>query len=350
MASSVAARLRRGHLLSRAWGRALRELRAATTTAVLSLSRPRPDRAAIVTLNADEENATAQAVLLGAEHRFARITLVTPDPEVSEAAVGLAARRLGLPVPEGLRFRPLGYRALLAEYRRSAETFSTHVLLPGRDTSGRRRHVHLTHGSGPKPDSTFRAPTNVLASITPQWVAQQLREYRLPPDTEVIEYMPRLEIMRRSVGDRSILERLGLDPDRPLVVWAPTYRVVRRGRELRVSGSVLSSNAGKIRADLMAELEKQFAGAPSTVVLKPHPHEFDSYEQFGINRLTNDDLRRAAVTPYELFGASSLLVTDYSSISGERAHCGLPVMLFRPDEKEYSASYRGLRPVPPRTL
>lgn len=339
MASSVAARLRRGHLLSRAWGRALRELRAATTTAVLSLSRPHPDRAAIVTLNADEENATAQAVLLGAEHRFARITLVTPDPEVSEAAVGLAARRLGLPVPEGLRFRPLGYRALLAEYRRSAETFSTHVLLPGRDTSGRRRHVHLTHGSGPKPDSTFRAPTNVLASITPQWVAQQLREYRLPPDTEVIEYMPRLEIMRRSVGDRSILERLGLDPDRPLVVWAPTYRIIQRGKESRVSGVPLSTDPEA----LSKPVRKIASDLGATLILKPHPREADDYQALPLPVLSNASLRERNVTPYELFGVAALVITDYSSLSCECESIGTKVFVLQPDRQEFVDSYRSLR-------
>ena len=298
MAETLLARLRRGHLVSRGWGRAVREVRSLITTATLSTARPRPRHAAIVTLNADEENATVQAVFLGDSGDFDRIVLVTPSPEVSRIAVDMAARRLELEVPPQLEYRKLSYPALLGEYRRSRETYSTHVLLPGRDFSKKRRHVHLTHGSGPKPDTTFRAPTNVLASITPQWVEQQLKEYKLPPDTEVIEYMPRLEIMRRSVGDTSILEKLGLDPTKPLVVWAPTYRVTRRGREVRVSGVPLSaSSVGSI----LIRLEESGLQDPS-LVIKSHPLDGQTFSEFAIPLVTNGTLRDSGVTPYELFG------------------------------------------------
>ena len=339
MAETLLARLRRGHLVSRGWGRAVREVRSLITTATLSTARPRPRHAAIVTLNADEENATVQAVFLGDSGDFDRIVLVTPSPEISRIAVGMAARRLELEVPPQLEYRKLSYPALLGEYRRSRETYSTHVLLPGRDFSKKRRHVHLTHGSGPKPDTTFRAPTNVLASITPQWVEQQLKEYKLPPDTEVIEYMPRLEIMRRSVGDTSILEKLGLDPTKPLVVWAPTYRVTRRGREVRVSGVPLSaSSVGSI----LIRLEESGLQDPS-LVIKSHPLDGQTFSEFAIPLVTNGTLRDSGVTPYELFGVADLVATDYSSIYLECEAVGRNYVLVQTDRAEFQRSYRGLR-------
>lgn len=337
--TSLRERLRRGHLLSRGWGRIKRELQATLTTLVLSSTRPRATEAAVVTLNADEENATVQAVLLGQDLGFERITFVSPSPEISEAAVGMAARRLELPVPGQLRFRGLNYRTLLREYRQSRETYSTHVLLPGQDFSNRRRHVHLTHGSGPKPDATFKSPANVLASITPQWIPQQLKEYKLPAGTEVIEYMPRLEIMRRAVGDTSILERLGLDPSAPLVVWAPTYRRVTRGTEVRTSGHPLSASA----PELVAELTATAAERNATLVVKPHPHEADDYANLGLPIWTNDRLRQAGVTSYELFGVAALVITDYSSIYLERIALGLDHKLATPDLDEFARSYRGFR-------
>lgn len=340
MAETLLARLRRGHLISRGWGRAVREVRSLITTATLSATRPRPRHAAIVTLNADEENATVQAVFLGDSGDFDRIVLVTPSPEISRIAVGMAARRLELEVPPQLEYRKLSYRALLGEYRRSRETYSTHVLLPGRDFSKKRRHVHLTHGSGPKPDTTFRAPTNVLASITPQWVEQQLKEYKLPPDTEVIEYMPRLEIMRRSVGDTSILEKLGLDPTKRLVVWAPTYRVTRRGREVRVSGVPIGDDAGEMPIDVQAACRS----LNGTLVLKVHPHDADSYSALGLPVLSGQALRRADVSTYELFGVASLVITDYSSVYVEREQLNLGYFLVLPDREAFASSYRGLRP------
>ncbi|MCS3428660.1 CDP-glycerol glycerophosphotransferase family protein [Leucobacter aridicollis] len=343
MAESFIARLRRGHLLSRGWGRAVRELRSIVTTATLSATRPRDRYASIVTLNADEENATVQAVFLGDSGDFDRIVLVTPSPEISRIAVGMAARRLELEVPTELEYRKLSYRALLSEYRRSRETYSTHVLLPGRDFSQRRRHVHLTHGSGPKPDTTFRAPTNVLASITPQWVEQQLKEYKLPPDTEVIEYMPRLEIMRRSVGDTSILEKLGLDPTKPLVVWAPTYRVTRRGREMRVSGTPHGSASSCRSDDVEEQLKTACRKIRGTLIAKVHPHDLDSFSRFAFPVHSNESLYKAGVTPYELFGAASLLITDYSSVYVERDFLRMPFMRIQYDSSAFARSYRSFR-------
>ncbi len=320
----------------------MRELRSVITTATLSTTRPHPRHATVVTLNADEENATVQAVFLGDSGDFDRIVLVTPSPEISRIAVGMAARRLELEVPPQLEYRKLSYGALLGEYRRSRETYSTHVLLPGRDFSKRRRHVHLTHGSGPKPDTTFRAPTNVLASITPQWVEQQLKEYKLPPDTEVIEYMPRLEIMRRSVGDTSILEKLGLDPTKPLVVWAPTYRVTRRGREVRVSGVPLGGTGAKVPS----EVDDAIRRLNASIVVKVHPHDADNYSELGIRVLNGAMLRSLDVSTYELFGVASLVVTDYSSIFTERKRFRLGYQLVRHDQTSFVKSYRGLRTPP----
>lgn len=341
--ASLISRLRRGHVLTRLKGRLARELQSATTTLTLSFTKPRSGLVAIVTLNADEENATVQAVFEGQDARTSRIIFVTPDPAVSRDAVARAARRLDAAPPANVVYRTLGYKALLRSYRVSERTFSTHVLLPGRDHSGRRTHTHLTHGSGPKPDTTFRGPTNVLASITPQWVEQQLREYRLPADTPVIEYQPRLEVMRRAVGDRSILERLGLGQQTKLAVWAPTYRsVTRAGGEVRVSGVPFTNTA--YWKPLIAGLADEMRDAGYTIIAKVHPHDADSLGHFDMPTLTNDILQSCDVTPYELFGVADTVITDYSSIYTERNYLGLPFQLWAPDTDRFSAGYRGFRP------
>ena len=254
-------------------------------------------------------------------------------------AVNLAAARLNRAIPIGLRYEQLSYPALLRAYRRSTETYSTHVLLPGRDLSRKRRHVHLTHGSGPKPDTTFRGPANVLASITPHWVAAQLKEYKLGPETEVITYMPRLEVMRRASHDPSVSERLGFGAGAPFVVWAPTYRLVQRKSELRQSGTLLSELRDGVPAEVLAAAKARDAA----LVIKAHPHEADSYANLGLPVLTNASLREAGVTPYEVFGAAALVITDYSSVYVERAHLGFEYLLVRPDEKSFASSYRGFR-------
>lgn len=336
----VSAQLRRGRFFSRSVGRAVREAQALLTTAVLTCTRPQPTQATIVSLNADEENATVQVILLGMSGRFKSLTLVTPCEETASIAVQLAARRLNLPVPQNLRHLKLNYLTLLREYKNSAETYSTHILLPGRDHSRSRRHVHLTHGSGPKPDTTFRSPANALASITPRWTRQQLQEYKMPPDAEVIAYMPRLEIMQRAIGDAVVLAKLGVDPAGGLVVWAPTYRKTIRGGELRVSGVPVTDAKNSLLLKQVQEIADK-ENAP--IVLKVHPHDADNYAELGFATHTNESLRTLGITPYELFGAASLLITDYSSVYLEREFLGLPYILVQPDHAEFSTSPRGLR-------
>lgn len=340
--ASLISRLRRGHVLTRLSGRAVRELQSVATTLALSFTKPKAGFVAIVTLNADEENATVQAVLEGQNVHTSRIIFVSPDPAVSRDAIARAARRLDSTSPARIVYLPLSYGNLLKSYRVSERTFSTHVLLSGRDHSGQRIHTHLTHGSGPKPDTTFRGPTNVLASITPQWVEQQLREYQLPADTPVIEYQPRLEVMRRAVGDRSILERLGLPRDAKVAVWAPTYRsVVRSGGEVRVGG--VSFNNSAYWKPLISELAQEMRNTGYTVIAKVHPHDNDSLHHFGIPTFTNANLRAFGVTPYELFGVADTVITDYSSVYVEREYLSLPFQLWTPDRNAFGAGYRGFR-------
>lgn len=366
---ALLARIRRGYVLPRLYGRVRRDVQSALTRIVLGISKPSPGHAAVVTLNPDEENASVTAVLLAngfdplgpvsdslrpASERSYRsgtpvvhMTFISPDPEAAREALRAAAGRLEIEVPTQVSFPALGFWRLLRAYRDASITFSTHVLLPGTDPSNRRTHVHLTHGSGPKPDTTFRGPTTLLASITPQWVPTQLREYRLPFDTPVVSAMPRLEVMRRASGDRSIPEKLGLDPTRRFVVWAPTYRAVKRaGNEIRVSGvpfsagfESLSTSGGLSILDIAAVARQQ----GWQFIAKVHPHDADGFSGLNAPVFTNDDLRERGVTPYELFGAADLLITDYSSVSVERAALGLSFALWCPDYEEFARSYRGFR-------
>lgn len=364
------ARLARGRIARRLAGRALREARGALTTLVLILARPRADRATVATLNADEENATVTAVRLAQRDPGLSIAFVSPDPDLARRAVAEAARCLDAAVPSRVSYVRDRYGTLLRAFAASTRTFTTHVMLPGTDRSGRRVHTHLTHGSGPKPDSTFRGPTNVLASITDAWVPTQLREYRLPPTTPVVREMPRLEVMRRAAGDRTVFARMGLDPDRRVVVWAPTYRAIARaGGEVRVSGTRFAAapappSAQEKSVVLRDRRESQYAGSPDPdatpmltldtlretaeangwrCIAKPHPRDADDLRGLGLPVFTNDDLRRCGVTAYELFGAADLLITDYSSVFTERAELGLPYALWCPDLEEFAESYRGFR-------
>lgn len=343
--------IRRGHLLPRAWGRLVREIQAVITRIVLGLAKPKPSCATVCTLNADEENASVMTVLLGSEDSSIEIRVLSPEPEVAEYAVAAAARRLKKTIPPRVRYLKLGYLRLLNAYAWAERTYSTHVLLPGIDPSGRREHFHLTHGSGFKPDTTFRGPTTVLASITPEWVSHQLREYKLPPDTRVVELMPRLEVMRLAIQDKSILTSLGLETDKKLAVWAPTYRSIqRRNSEIRVSGQRFSPKDKVLFKEATALIE-EFREAGWNFIIKVHPLEFDDLSFLPSEVWTNADLRYAGITPYELFGVCDLLITDYSSLAAEREAVGRDWRFFGPDIAQFRSGYRGLRtPLPPALM
>lgn len=311
---------------------------------VLGLSTPRPGNVTIATLDPLEENASVTAALLGNSSRVTRISFVSPSPGKAEEAVSAACIRLHSPLPREIGFSTLTYGALLRAYSRSEQTYSTHVLLPGIDPTRKRRHVHLTHGSGPKPDRTFRGPTNVLASIVDIWAPAQLQDYRLPKSTPVLPVMPRLEVMRRAADDRTVISRLGLDERKKLVVWAPTYRSIRRaGGETRVSGRPFSDTSPQSGTLNIDEIRKAVEEHDCHFIAKVHPFDVDSYQHLNVRSLTSADLQSVGVTSYELFGAADLLITDYSSVFTERAALGLPFRLYCPDSEEFAASYRGFR-------
>lgn len=338
------AEFKRGHVGVRSMRRLQREAQRAATRLVLALTKPRVGEVCIATLDPAEENASATAALLGDDRKVSRILYFSPDPRQSRSAVEAASRRLRQKPLANIEYLPLRYWRLLRAYSRSSQTYSTHVLLPGVDPSGRRAHVHLTHGSGPKPDSTFQGPTNILAAIVDAWIPAQLQEYGLTSTTPILPIMPRLEVMHHASRDKSVISRLGLPDQCKLVVWAPTYRAIRRpGNETRVSGLPFSEDASNETRSLLLEFQKVIEECGGQLVTKIHPFDADNYHGLGSLALTNSDLRTLGVTSYELFGAADLLITDYSSVFTERAALGLPYLLFCPDLDEFATSYRGFR-------
>lgn len=334
--------VRRGRTISRAAHRALREIQTIISQVTFRLVSPRPGHIAIVTLDPTEENATATAAVLGHDSRVKRIIFAASNKEIARASITLACGRLEREVPQNIEYSSTRYRDLLRAYARSTQTYSTHVMLPGNDSSGKRTHVHLTHGSGPKPDTTYRGPTNVLAAVVPVWTQSQMREYRLAPGTPTLPLMPRLEVMRRAVGDRSVNSRLGLPNDRSLLVWAPTYRSIRRRGEVRVSGEPIRHWAtdGELSLHRIRQIAERHG---YLFVAKVHPFDADDLQGLGFHTFTSQGLIERGVTSYELFGAADFLITDYSSIFTERAALALPFALHCPDLEEFERSYRGFR-------
>lgn len=344
LSGRVCAEISRGHVAARVFRRLIREAQRCITFLVLGSTRPELGYVTVATLDPSEENASATTAFLSSDPHVSRIRHISPDPAIARQALESACRRLACTPLRDIEFTQLRFPTLLRAYARSRQTYSTHVLLPGTDPSRSRVHVHLTHGSGPKPDKTFRGPTNVLASIVGVWIPAQFKDYGLPTDTPVLPLMPRLEIMRRASADRSIISQLGLDERKKLIVWAPTYRsIMRAGGEVRTSGSPFSASAQGGPEGGVDEIQRVVAAADGQLVAKVHPFDADTLEGMGVPVFTSDTLRNLGVTTYELFGAADLLITDYSSVYTERAALGLPFRLYCPDVRAFERSYRGFR-------
>lgn len=342
---TLADRLRRGHLGVRLMGRALRELQAMVARAGFLLTRPQRGHGAVITLNADEENATVMAAKLRDEG-CTRISFVTPNAAVSRSGVEAAARRLGLANNSTIEYLPLRFWPLLLAYLSAEVTYSTHVLLPGVDRSKRRIHVHFTHGIGPKRDRTFRGPATIVSSTEPRWDAAVLEDYRLPATTARLSGMPRLEVLWAAAQDAAaIKQRLGCAAGQQLVVWAPTYRSISRaGGEIRTSGVPLSATPfWEAHSAAVNALAEELCGTGAILVVKAHPLDADTLDGLGLYVVTNASLRGFGLSAYELFGAADGLISDYSSIASERRLLGLPVAEYVWDEAAFRSGHRGLR-------
>lgn len=334
----------RGHLATRLLQRVARELQALICCLVFAAFDPREGEVAVSTLDAFEENASAATAILTANPAVKVVRIVSPDATIAERALSAACERLNYPMPTNVQFKSLNYLNLLHAYVRSSQTYSTHILLPGRDPSQKRAHVHLTHGSGPKRDSTFRSPTTILASVVGVWVPAQLEEYRLKPDTPVLPFMPRLEIMRRTRTNGTLLRRLGLDPNQKLVVWAPTYRAIRRrGGEIRISGTPFSNDEPTSIEPSVDQIREAVKALGAQLITKVHPFDEDNFSIHNIPTFTSESLEKLGITAYELFGSADLIITDYSSLLTERAALGKPFLLYCPDRETFRSSYRGFR-------
>lgn len=124
-----------------------------------------------------------------------------------------------------------------------------------------------------------------------------------------------------------VCHRLGIDPEKKIVMYAPTFR---KGE---------STEPYKVDFKELTEALKERFGGDWTVVLRLHPHlsncrEFQGLENV-VDATTYDDVQ-------ELLLAADALVSDYSSLMFDFAVTGRPVFLYASDLDDYVARERAL--------
>jgi len=313
----------------RAWRR-----RAARTLGRFGLEAvaavvPRRPHSVIYGVPDTEGNAVEVARYLVGDKRT-RVIWLTQAGDWREIAWTLA----GVPHEGSLRVVPKRSLRGLAHFITASRAFYTHVLyLDPRPVRG-RIYVNLWHGDGPKLVRTLRSrrpADSVIVAGTALWGANKARAVGLGDKQLLLVGNPRIDQFARPANDES-LAHLSLDPRRPFLVWAPTFRTARHGRRLWSDTELLT------RATTGPGLGEpgDADGAAPEVVIKPHPLDADDYREYGFPIVDEPALRRAGIGFYQFLARSACLVTDYSSVWTDYLPLDRPVGFYCPDLEEYA--------------
>ena len=297
-------------------------------------------RHAVVAGFPDEEGNSVETVRALAR-RIPVYWLINDPPEEVEwllAGTSAEARRRVRMVPKD------SVRAFAA-YATARYVFFTHGLYGSPQPPSRRTFVNLWHGDGPKMSKRFANVRSTYAVAgTRLWGDQRPVYFGVSPSGVLVTGNPRIDQFDRPVRDDQ-LRTLGLDPERPFVLWMPTYRRTEyRGRRLaRVrnwADAEELSESERVRC-LTAKVAEAADRLGVTVVVKPHPLDADNYAATALPVIDSDDLQRAQVTLYQLMGHSHGLITDYSSVWTDYLVVDRPIGFYCPDLEQYETA-RGL--------
>lgn len=223
----------------------------------------------------------------------------------------------------------------------------THGLYGNPKRVRRKTMVNLWHGGGFKgavmSDAKGRPAihSDFLVASSRQFGEILARQSGLPAGGLLLTGNPRIDQFAAAASVP--LDRLGIPVDRPFVLWMPTFRR-NKGRGLTDSWSDVSpddsSDVNAVMARGVDILSREFG---VSVVVKPHPQDAESRRIEGAFVVTNEDLRDGAVQLYELIGASSALLTDYSSVWIDYLALDRPIGFVVPDERGFTSG-RGFDP------
>lgn len=223
--------------------------------------------------------------------------------------------------------------------------FFTHGLYGSPLPPPHKTIVNLWHGDGPKARKRFaQIRSSTLVAGTELWGNRRPTLFSMPRCDVLITGNPRVDQFRRPTDDQA-LRALGLSPDRPLVMWLPTYRrTAYRGRRIGAVRNWADTDGLSWSSEMVqfaGQLDEAARNLGITVVLKAHHLDADDYRATGLRVLTGSDLMAARTTLYQLLAVTSGLVTDYSSVWTDYLCLDRPIGFFCPDLEEYESG-RGL--------
>jgi CDP-glycerol glycerophosphotransferase (TagB/SpsB family) len=145
---------------------------------------------------------------------------------------------------------------------------------------------------------------------------------------------PRIDEFATPSPDSS-LARLGLDASRPLILWAPTFRIARSSRGRPGWSDSSRSTPFSMLAEQQELVDDLIGRTGVQIVLKPHPVDAAPPSFDFVCSISDADLVAADTTLYELLARASALITDYSSIWTDFIPLDRPIGFFCPDLSDY---------------
>ena len=248
---------------------------------------------------------------------------------------GAAPADVGALADQGMALVRKASLAGLTAYLRAEAVLFTHGLYgsprpPPRSRSSTSGTATAPKTSGPTSRWAAHIASTYLVGSTQLFSGYQAAAFDVPPDHVLVTGNARTDQFWQPL-DRRRLRELGITGD--FVVWMPTFRRPRAVGAVRVRddvGAVTEGGSSELRALIDGLRERGIQ-----LVVKPHPMDADRRELDDVVTVDEEDLVRAGVSLYGLLGASSGLVTDYSSTWVDYLLLDRPIAFLVPDRTSY---------------
>jgi len=234
----------------------------------------------------------------------------------------------------------------IVKYATAEIVFFTHGLFGDVRPPRRQTIVNLWHGDGfkAKGDAHTRRwsmfPATYTSGTSALLVERRREHFRMPEGSAIVSGNPRLAQLSHAPAREFwsfLSDRTGCEQ---FILWMPTFRGSQG--TLRVAGSEDSAEAPDF-AQYVPRLVDELRMRGYGLLLKPHPADRESFETLGLPMIGEENLQSWGVSLYGLLGASSGLITDYSSVWVEYLLLERPIGFLMPDRDAYLRS-RGVFP------
>ena len=291
-----------------------------------------PNRSLILTFpDLDDQGLALIDELLD---RQSYVTWMLRDASLDSSLLGTRLQNQGV---KFIRFR--SFRSII-EFLRSGYIWHTHGIFGNRKPPANQVVVNLWHGMPIKKMgvSLGASPTYATWNIaTSEAFVPRISEWTgMPPESVLITGLPRNDIMLRSAeklpSRSSAMQKARA---KGFIIWMPTWRP---GSSQSSPQLDLSPAAHVVPSDeQLGRLGSLLLSHNLELGIRIHPQSARrSLEGIpGVFNVDDLSLRHGQLSLYEVIGASSGMITDYSSVWIDYLLVDKPLIFFIPDSDQY---------------